>query len=177
MLLHDIGKPQVKTTDEKGIDHFKTHAAVGADIAETVLKRFKASNGISDKVTMLVRYHQSIENVDEIRVKRWLSKIGEDNTRALFQAKTADLLAHNPDKIGYEMKKLKELEQELEDIVAAGEAFKLSDLKINGNDLKSLGYTGRKIGDKLNEILSLIIDNKLENDKEKILEYLKNERL
>ena len=84
MLLHDIGKPSVKTTDEKGIDHFKFHAPVGADIAKKVLKRFKVSNEVYDKVTTLIRYHQGVENVDDIRVKRWLAKIGADYTLSLI---------------------------------------------------------------------------------------------
>lgn len=172
MLLHDIGKPQVKTTDEKGIDHFKTHAVVGAEIAKTVLKRFKVSNEIYDKVTTLIHFHQSVENVDDIRIKRWLSKIGEDYTRALLQVRAADLLGHNPDKIDYELEKIKELQNELEETVAVGAAFKLSDLKINGNDLKSLGYEGKEIGEKLNELLALVVDDQLENMKEKLIEYL-----
>ncbi|MDE6412913.1 MAG: CCA tRNA nucleotidyltransferase [Eubacterium sp.] len=139
MLLHDIGKPSVKTTDEKGIDHFKFHAPVGADIAKKVLKRFKVSNEIYDKVTTLIRYHQGVENVDDIRVKRWLAKIGEDYTRALFKVRISDLLAHNPEKIGYEVERINELLQELEAVVAAGEAFKISDLAVNGNDLIALG--------------------------------------
>ena len=151
MLLHDIGKPSVKTTDEKGIDHFKYHAPVGADIAEKVLKRFKVSNEIFDKVTTLIFYHQAVENVDDIRVKRWLSKIGVDCTRLLFMVRMSDLKAHNPEKIGYEVQRLEELSAELEKIVAAGEAFK-----------------------KLKEILSLVVDDKLENDKNKILAYLDN---
>ncbi|MDE5604834.1 MAG: CCA tRNA nucleotidyltransferase [Eubacterium sp.] len=173
MLLHDIGKPSVKTTDEKGIDHFKFHAPVGADIAKKVLKRFKVSNEIYDKVTTLIRYHQGVENVDDIRVKRWLAKIGEDYTRALFKVRISDLLAHNPEKIGYEVEKINELLQELEAIVAAGEAFKISDLAVNGNDLIALGYTGKTIGEKLKEILMLVVDNKLANDKDKIIAYLK----
>ena len=174
MLLHDIGKPSVKTTDEKGIDHFKTHAVAGADIAKKVLKRFKVSNEIYDKVTTLIYYHQGVENVDDIRVKRWLSKIGVEYTRALFKVRVSDLLAHNPEKIGYEVEKLNELQQELEEIVAVGEAFKISDLAVNGNDLIALGYhKGKEIGEKLNEILMLVVDNQLENDKDKIIEYLK----
>lgn len=172
MLLHDIGKPQVKTTDDRGIDHFKTHATMGAEIAKKVLKRFKVSNEIFDKVTTLIYYHQSVENVDNIRIKRWLAKIGEDYTRALFQVRLADLYAHNPEKIGYEVEKLSELQKELEEIIAAGEAFKLSDLSVNGNDLLALGYKGRAIGEKLDEILNLVVDDKIKNDKEDILNYL-----
>ncbi|MCH5317696.1 MAG: CCA tRNA nucleotidyltransferase [Eubacterium sp.] len=176
MLLHDIGKPQVKTTDEKGIDHFKTHAVAGAEIAKTVLKRFKVSNEIYDKVTALIYHHQSVENVDEIRIKRWLSRIGEDYTRSLLQVRIADLLGHNPEKIDYELEKIKALQRELEEAVSAGAAFKISDLKINGNDLKSLGYEGKKIGDKLNELLALVVDDKLENDKTALISYLKSDK-
>ncbi|MCI9642852.1 MAG: CCA tRNA nucleotidyltransferase [Eubacterium sp.] len=172
MLLHDIGKPSVKTTDEKGIDHFKFHAPVGADIAKKVLKRFKVSNEVYDKVTTLIRYHQGVENVDDIRVKRWLAKIGADYTKALFKVRISDLYAHNPGKIGYELKKLNELLIELDEIVAAGEAFKISDLAVNGNDLIALGYKGKEIGEKLNEILMLVVDDRLNNTKEDIVDYL-----
>lgn len=172
MLLHDIGKPSVKTTDEKGIDHFKFHAPVGADIAKKVLKRFKASNEVYDKVTTLIHYHQGVENVDDIRVKRWLAKIGADYTKVLFKVRISDLYAHNPGKIGYELKKLNELLVELDEIVAAGEAFKISDLAVNGNDLIALGYKGKEIGEKLNEILMLVVDDRLNNTKEDIVDYL-----
>lgn len=172
MLLHDIGKPSVKTTDENGIDHFKFHAPVGADIAEKVLKRFKVSNDIYDKVTTLIRNHQGVENVDDIRVKRWLAKIGADYTRSLFKVRISDLYAHNPAKIPYEVEKLNKLLQELDEIVAAGEAFKISDLAVNGNDLIVLGFSGKEIGEKLNDILMLVVDDKLNNTKSDILNYL-----
>lgn len=174
MLLHDIGKPSVKTTDERGIDHFKFHANASAEIAENVLKRFHASNKIINKVTQLVFYHQAVENVDDIRVKRWLAKIGAEQTENLFRVRIADLLAHNPEKIGYEHKKIKELIEELKIIVDENEAFSIKDLAVHGNDLIALGYKGKEIGDKLNKILMLVVDDKLKNDKQSILLYLTN---
>ena len=33
MLLHDLGKPAVRTTDEKGIDHFYGHPSVSREMA------------------------------------------------------------------------------------------------------------------------------------------------
>ncbi len=137
-----------------------------------MLKRFKVSNEVYDKVITLIRYHQGVENVDDIRVKRWLAKIGSDYTKALFKVRISDLYAHNPDKIGYELKKLNELLIELDEIVAAGEAFKISDLAVNGNDLIALGYKGKEIGEKLNEILMLVVDDRLNNTKEDIVDYL-----
>ena len=37
MLLHDIGKPVCKSTDEKGVDHFYGHPAVSAKLADQIL--------------------------------------------------------------------------------------------------------------------------------------------
>ena len=84
----------------------------------------------------------------------------------------ADLLAHNPEKIDYEYHKLEELLEELNKIVEADEAFSVKDLAVHGNDLIALGFKGKEIGEKLNEILMLVIDDKLKNDKQAILSYL-----
>lgn len=176
MLLHDIGKPFVKTTDCKGIDHFKTHADESARIAEKVLKRLKVSNTVLDEVTTLVRFHQGIENVNDIRVKRWLSRIGVDYTRDLFETRIADLKAHNPEKTDYEIEMINLLKREIDEIVKNEEAFRISDLDISGNDLIALGFTGKEIGDMLNEVLALVVDDKLNNEKETITQYLKTRR-
>ena len=58
MLLHDIAKPVMKTTDENGRDHFKRHAAVGEGDVEEDLRRLKFDNDtIIEKVSRLIRYH------------------------------------------------------------------------------------------------------------------------
>jgi len=177
MLLHDIGKPLVKTTDDRGIDHFKFHAKASAELAERVLRRFHASNRIIHKIVQLVYYHQSVENVDDIRVKRWLAKIGAEQTENLFRVRLADLAAHNPAEIDYEAQKLHQLLEELHETVAAGEAFSVKDLAVHGNDLIALGLKGREIGDMLQEILMLVVDDKLKNDKNEILHYVSKDRI
>lgn len=57
MLLHDIGKPAVKTTDEKGNIHFFGHAGCSADIALGMSERLKFSKRDSVKVIFLIRSH------------------------------------------------------------------------------------------------------------------------
>lgn len=175
MLLHDIGKPYVKTTDENGRDHFKTHASKGAEIAADVLKNLKVSNEIFDKVTTLIKYHQSVENVNDIKIKRWFNKIGQENTLSLFDVRIADLKAHNVNKpeVKKEIDILSELKNQALELIEKGEPYRVSDLAVNGNDLIALGYRGVQIGEKLNEILSLVIDDKLENSKSAVMNYLK----
>ena len=174
MLLHDIGKPSVKKTDENGRDHFKTHAAAGKRIAETVLRRLKVSNEIFSKVTTLIKYHQSVENVNDIKIKRWFNKIGQEYTLSLFEVRIADLKAHNTKKaeVHAEIKTLERLKEEALALISRGEPYRVCDLAVNGNDLMSLGFSGRDIGDKLQEILALVLEDKLKNERSELLSYL-----
>lgn len=62
-LLHDIGKPHVKSVDDKGRVHFYGHELAGADIAEIILRRLKYSNDFINEVKFLVENH--------MRTKQW----------------------------------------------------------------------------------------------------------
>lgn len=176
MLLHDIGKPSVKRTDENGRDHFKTHADEGEKIAAEVLSKLKVSNNIYNKVTTLIKYHQSVENVNDVKIKHWFNKIGEEYTLSLFDVRIADLKAHNLGKkeVLFEIERLMSLEEEAKMIIKRREPYKISELAVNGHDLISLGFSGREIGDKLSEILTLVMDGRLKNTKKDILDFLKN---
>lgn len=173
MLLHDIGKPVVKKTDENGQDHFKTHAQAGAEIAEKILRRLKVSTKTLKHITTLVKYHQSVQNVGKINLKRWFNLISPENTFDLLDVRIADLKAHNPEKVQREIGILENMKTQAREILERGEPYKISDLAVNGNDLKSLGYSGSEIGDKLNLILDKVIDGELQNNKENIIDYIK----
>ena len=46
------------------------------------------------------------------------------------------------------------------------DCFTLKDLAVNGNDLIELGYKpGKKIGTVLNQLLEMVINDKIANDK------------
>jgi len=51
----------------------------------------------------------------------------------------------------------------------------IADLKINGNDLMAVGIKGKEIGDAIGKSIHAIFDDKLKNNKEDILKFLKNE--
>lgn len=56
-LLHDIAKPQTKTFDRSGRMRFFGHAELGADIAESILRRFRFSSREVDMVRTMVAEH------------------------------------------------------------------------------------------------------------------------
>ncbi len=49
------------------------------------------------------------------------------------------------------------------------DVYKLSDLAVNGNDIKNLGFEGSQIGVVLNFLLSAVIEDNLKNEKDELI--------
>ena len=58
-------------------------------------------------------------------------------------------------------------------ILSSDACLKISDLKIRGNDLIELGLSGKAIGEWLNKLLDMVIEEKIENQKDILLNYVK----
>jgi poly(A) polymerase len=56
-LLHDIAKPETKTTDEDGRTRFLGHPQEGATTAAAVMARLRFSNREIQHVELLIKYH------------------------------------------------------------------------------------------------------------------------
>ena len=57
MLLHDIGKPIVKTADRDGSIHFYGHGKKSADMAKRINQRLKLSNRAAEYTDWIIRNH------------------------------------------------------------------------------------------------------------------------
>ena len=60
----------------------------------------------------------------------------------------------------------------LNEIKQNKEAYCISHLKVDGNDLITLGYRGPEIKTALNKALISVINNDIENTKESLLNFL-----
>ncbi len=59
-----------------------------------------------------------------------------------------------------------------QEIIASERVYKISQLAIDGCDLKAAGFTGEQIKKALDSAIFAVIDNKIPNDKQQILNYL-----
>ena len=59
----------------------------------------------------------------------------------------------------------------LDEIQAENACLTLKDLAVNGHDLMQLGFTGKAIGETLNALLEQVMDEKLPNEKEALLQF------
>ena len=171
MLLHDIGKPMYFTMGEDGIGHFKGHPKGSAAIAESFIKRLKYSNAVSDCVRELILTHDiPIENREPL-IKRFLNKYGEDMFFDMIKVHIADDMGKAPE-CRERIKTYRAAAETARQIIAKQECFSLKQLAVNGNDMKGLGYSGAEIGEKLQQLLELVIDGKCENEREALISAL-----
>lgn len=169
MLFHDIGKPFCKTTDVKGQDHFKGHPIVSAQKAQDILDRLHASNDTKHKVLTLIENHDYYITQKSSNIKRWLRTLGEDLTFDYIDFKIADLMSHNITLSQPEIDVLKSIKEQTRQIIASGEPYKISDLAVNGNDLKQIGFEGKEIAAELEKLIIEVSGNPNFNTKEKLL--------
>ena len=170
MLLHDIGKPASRTTDEKGIDHFYGHQEKSADMALDILKRLKYDNNTIRQVTTLVRYHDLAVRLTAPKVRKAVVKVGEDLFPLFLEVKQADLLAQSTYMREEKQENLDRIKEIYAGIVERGDCLSLKSLAVNGGDLLAAGIEpGRKVGAILTQMLDDVLDVPEHNNKEYLM--------
>lgn len=173
-LLHDIGKPETKTTDAEGIDHFHGHVEAGEKTAVSILKRLKFDNDTITKVRIYIRHHDTNIEPNQRAVRRALNKIGEDYFPQVIELKRADTLAQSSYMREEKLQKLDRVEKLYHEILEKNQCVSLKTLAITGNDLIGLGVTkGRAIGDMLGALLEDVIENPEDNTRDILIEKAK----
>ena len=171
-LFHDIGKPYTFTRDEDGTGHFYGHSKVSAKIAWEILLRFKASNKIIKKTSMLIEKHMTAyDNFSEKGLKRLLSKFGEEDIFTLLDLQEADKLCKNENR---NIDDLLDRRKKIEEILKESYIYEKNQLAINGNDIMELGYKqGIIIGEILDYLFERVLENPEKNNKEDLIELIK----
>ena len=170
MLLHDIAKPKCYS-EKDGVGHFYGHPHVSSDMAREILTRLKYDDEIIEAVTQLILYHDAIIQPRKKHIRRWLKKIGEEKFRQLIEIKRADAMAQAEKYSRIKLDNLTKALSVLDEILTEPPRFALKDLAVNGRDLIAIGITdGVKIGFFLNQLLDMVLDGQIKNDKTALLE-------
>lgn len=169
-LFHDSGKPYCKTIDSKGIGHFLNHQKYSIEEFKKFSKRMHISYKKNKEIMTIIYYHDMILGTKESSINKFLSKY-EYNLDLLFDLKVADIKGQNPDKID-RVNEIEELRNIYKSHLELNPPIKKKDLKINGYTLQKMNYHGKEIGIILDDVLSKVINKRLENDKEIIEDYI-----
>lgn len=173
-LLHDIGKPVMKTTGDDGIDHFRGHPEAGVKLAEDLMRRLKYDNDTIDRVSTLVRYHDDTPALTHPGVRRFIIKVGMDNMDDLIRLKYADLYGHTDHLFDEKLGKIKALEEIYGAIRGSEDCMSVKDLAVNGHDIINMGVrSGPLVGEHLERLLACVLDDPSMNDRDTLLEVLR----
>lgn len=160
-LLHDMAKPECRTTDEQGIDHFYEHPQKGKAMAEEVLRRFKLDNDTIHRVGRLVEWHDYgiNEKVLKKTLRKALNRMGPDLFEDYCRLRAADMQGQSDYKLEKKQKNLNTLIQMQKEIMESGDCLSTKELNINGKRLIELGM---KPGPEMGELLDALLQQVLE---------------
>lgn len=172
LLLHDVGKPITKTYGDNGVARFYNHPVESKRIAKNILERLKFPTKIIETVTFLVLHHGDEFIPKPKYVRRAISKISPELFPYYLEVQRCDVLAQSDFKKDEVLANNKLVHDYYDEFMKEQDCFSLKDLKVNGNDLISLGYKGKDIGIILNNMLNKVIDEPKLNDKEFLLKHI-----
>ena len=174
MLFHDMGKPAMKTTDEKGNDHFKGHALESEKIARTVLKRLKFDNETIRIVTKLVCYHDYRMEATPANVRRAMNRIGVELFPYYLAVRLADAKSQSTYMRREKIENIVAIRNLYKQILKENQCVTLRQLAVSGRELMELGMKpGRELGAMLSELLEYVLDDPERNTKENLCKYVR----
>ena len=180
-LFHDIGKAQTREEVSNNKVTFYNHEVVGSKIARRILRRFKFSKDIIYEVSNLVynhMYNYEPNKWTDAAVRRFIKKAGVEekdlgslDTFPLFLVRKADRSAN-----GLCLSEISPRQYELQDrikrVYEKSKALSVTDLEINGEILMEEFKLkpGPTIGNVLNYLLSVVIENQSLNSRDILIE-------
>ena len=172
-LLHDVGKPACFTLDEQRQGHFYGHAEKSAEMADGILRRLKAPNQLREQVVTLVKLHMVQIPPEYKAVRRWMSRLQSTqiDIEHLLCLQYADMGSKGTGK-PCDTSHLNQIGHLAHDIRNEFACISLRDLAVNGHDLMAMGYTGPAIGQALQYLLDAVLDDRLPNEKEALVNAL-----
>ena len=181
LLLHDLGKPDCFTLDDRGIGHFYGHPQRSMELAEQILDRFHGDKKTRDTICLLVRDHDREAPATIKNARRWIARYGRDNVRLLLEVKRCDCLAHvDTPKTRARYNNLMEMTRLIRECLDTEQCFSVRDLPVKGGDVMALGVpAGPQVGRILEGLLDDVLDGACPPEREALLERLKqviNER-
>lgn len=170
-LFHDAGKPKSFFIDEKGEGRFYGHQMISGEIVKAFMQEYRYSNTQINTVVRLVERHMDNVNPYTPKSIRKLIRRMDKDINLLFDLQEADVKATNA-KVN--------LENIIEGRRLANEVWdkKLptskKDLAINGGDLIKIGFKpGKELGDFLDYLVELVIEDNSLNNKKSLLNIAK----
>ena len=172
-LLHAVGMPGARSKNLRGEWRFTGHEVRGAREAESVMRRLKASNADTERVTRLVAAQSDLFPPDapDAGVRRWLLHVKPDEVPDLFRLRFALCRAEQADS-----RDLLQRWRHAHRILLSRPVINASGLAIGGSELKGLGLPpGPAYGQILDGLVQRVIDDPTLNERDRLMQIVREE--
>jgi len=170
-LLHDIGKPVVKSSREGKEITFYNHEVVGARMAKTIARRLKLSKKQTDLLWLLVRWHmfQYEPKMTDKAIRRFITRVGRENINKMIQLRVGDRVGGGSQASSW---RLREFQERIKQVLY--KPFDINDLKVDGTDAMNILNIkpGPKVGKILKKIFNEVLADAKKNDREYLLKKI-----
>lgn len=171
-LFHDVGKPNMFFIGNDGIGHMYGHPVESERIFREIMADLKADRATTDRAAALIKHHDLVFQKDAKLLKRWMNRFSPELLLDILTLKEADNIATG--NMSPELRnKYREVRAMIQEILNQEECFSLKNLDISGKDLIAAGMNpGPHIGDTLSKLLELVIDGKVENTHDDLMDAI-----
>ncbi len=121
----------------------------------TATDSLKTDRKSADAIKFAISHINERVGSDKISIRRALSRYGEAHLRFLLTLQNATNALST-----------------LDTVLTNGDVYSIRDLAIRGEDIAALGYTGKQIGEVLSQLLDMVMEESLENRKEKLVKAI-----
>ncbi len=180
--LHDVGKPISSRINPKTNNiWFQGHEKTGSKEVKKELENLKFSNEEINLISGLILLHMRISNerLQPKAIRRTLKILNDLNIpyQSLLRVSICDKMGNLKSRKKYKLKNVYDLVKKFkQEINRKDSVNKYTDLKINGYDVMEV--TGLSPGKEVGEILKIIFDKVIDqpelNDKETLINIVKN---
>lgn len=160
-LFHDIGKPKVNDN-------------ISEDITRKILTRLHFDNKTIKSVCILIKeYMNVLGNSTDIDIKRFINRTSKENIYSLLEFQKAHVLSLKISDL--DLYELNDIKNKIDNIINSNIPLSIKDLNIDGSILtKELNLKpGKVIGETLNYLLEVVLNNPNLNNETILLEKAK----
>ena len=141
-------------------------------MAEDILRRLKFDNDTIHRVCRLVLHHDygNGAEIDIRMARRAMHRMGEESFPAIFAVKRADILAQSGYMRREKLAMLDKWQDIYREILDRNQCVSLKTLAVSGSDLLAAGWKpGKELGEALQRLLELVLEEPERNTKEALL--------
>jgi putative nucleotidyltransferase with HDIG domain len=169
-LFHDLGKPDTRQMDNRGVWTFYQHEKRSVRITEGLMTRLRYPASRIAEVCRLVGCHMF--HYDDAwsdgAVRRFIIRAGKENLENLYRLRRCD--TYGMAGVETPAEGLAALAIRADKVLAESQALSLKDLAVSGKDLIAAGIKpGKHMGIILHELLETVVDDPDSNKPEVLL--------